>query len=268
MTLRRLTDRTALAYHRNRAHGAWFLHEAAHLEIQERLTDINRAFTSPALVTGAPKIWGPAFPMAKIVCDTERLELAPQAHDLVIHAMALHWADDPVGQLVQCRRALQPDGLCLAVAFGGQTLHELRTSLAEAEIAETGGLSPRVLPMAEVRDMGALLQRAGLALPVADTVKIPVVYDTMFHLIKDLRAMGETNALADRQKKYPSRGLFDRAAHIYQKSFGTKDGRITATFDLIFLAGWCPSEDQPKPLRPGSATHSLIEVLDKEKSER
>jgi SAM-dependent methyltransferase len=178
-----------------------FIHRSAADEIKERLKDVNRTFTAPAIVTAHPEIWAEVLPGVACVPPEPVLTLEPGAHDLVIHAMALHWADDPVGQVVQCRRALASDGLFLAAAFGGETLHELRNALAEAEIAETGGLSPRVAPMAEVRQMGALLQRAGLALPVADAHRMTVSYGDIFALMHDLRAMGETNALIDRHRK-------------------------------------------------------------------
>lgn len=262
MTQPVLTDLTALAHHRARAHrnGAWFLHEAAIFDIQERLKDVKRSFTAPAIVTGFPEIWGDVVPGAKIVPDAEVLSLESQAHDLVIHGLSLHWANDPVGQLVQARRALKPDGLFLAVAFGGQTLTELRQVLSEAEVAITGGLSPRVLPMAEMREMGALLQRAGFALPVADSLTQTVTYRDLLHLIADLRAMGETNALAARHKVTPPRGLFAQAAHLYEKNFNV-EGRIQATFEFVYLSGWAQSANQPKPLRPGSATHRLADAL-------
>lgn len=256
-----LTDRTALEAHRARAtDAAWFLHEEALDEVQERLKDVNRTFTAPAIVTGHPQVWGDVIPGAKVVPDTSVLDLTPAAHDLVIHAMALHWADDPVGQLIQCRRALAPDGLFLGVAFGGQTLHELRAVLAQAETAVMGGLSPRVAPMADIRDMGALLQRAGLALPVADSLPRRVRYTTMFRLMADLRAMGETNALAARHRRFAPKHLFAEAARIYQEHFADADG-IGATYELLFLSGWAPAETQQKPLRPGSATTRLADVL-------
>jgi SAM-dependent methyltransferase len=261
-----LTDTRALALHRCRAvsaanTGQWFLHDDAIFEVQERLIDVNRTFTDVAIVTGHPQIWHAAFPGARIVAPDDVLDLAPGTHDLVVHAMALHWANDPVGQIVQCRRALRPDGLFLSVAFGGQTLHELRAVMAEAETAITGGLSPRVAPMGDLRDMGGLLGRAGLALPVADVVTRTVTYRDLGHLIHDLRAMGETNALHQRRKTTPPRGLFERAAHIYHDSFAVEASRISATFDLVCLTGWAPSADQPKPLRPGSATARLADAL-------
>ena len=167
-----LTDRASLALHRRRAERqgmASFVHDLAADEIEERLAEVNRRFTEIAVVTGHPAVWRARFPQARIVPDDDLLDLTPGAHDLVIHALGLHWANDPVGQLVQARRALRPDGLLLCVSFGGQTLAELRAALAETEAALVGGLSPRVLPMGEIRDLGALLQRAGLALPVADS---------------------------------------------------------------------------------------------------
>lgn len=262
MTSPRLTDRAALDRNRTTRidRAAFFLHSEAQLEIKERLTEVNRTFTKPAIVTGFPDIWSDFFDGADIVPDSDTIDLAPQSYDLVIHAMSLHWANDPVGHLVQCRNALKPDGMFLAVFFGGQTLHELRAALAEAEIALTGGLSPRVVPMGEVRDYGGLLQRAGLALPVADTLPLNTTYASPLHLLHELRAMGEGNALADRRKTFAARSLFSKTAEIYERAF-EQDGRIPATFEMIFLSGWAPADSQPKPLRPGSAKTRLEDAL-------
>lgn len=261
----RLVDAPRLARARARARldRAGFLHHEATLELQERLIDVNRRFTRPAVVTPFPEVWAALVPGAHIVAPDEVLALEAGAHDLVVHAMALHWADDPVGQVVQCRRALQPDGLFLSVAFGGETLTELRQALAEAEVETLGGLSPRVAPMAEIRDMGALLQRAGLALPVADRLPKTVTYANAFALMADLRAMGETNALADRHRAPAPRRLFLRMAEIYATRFPAKDdpARIRATFELVFLSGWAPHESQQKPLRPGAAKARLADAL-------
>jgi len=258
-----LTDRSALA--RNRARSskapALFLHEQAIDEIEDRLQLVNKTFTAPAIVTGMPDIWQAAFHDATCVVDDDTLALIEGAHDLVIHAMALHWANDPVGQIIQARRALQPDGLFLAAFFGGETLHELRASLAQAEADLYGSLSPRVAPMGEIRDLGALLQRAGFALPVADSLPLTATYTSPLHLMHDLRAMGETNALTGRARKPMRRALLMRTCEIYQDSFGQEDGRIPATFELIFLTGWSPDDSQPQPLRPGSATARLADVL-------
>ena len=221
---------------------------------------VNKTFTDPAIVTPFPQVWQQSVPKAQIIPDDETLGLHEGAHDLVIHALALHWADDPVGQLIQCRRALRPDGLLIVLTFGGQTLTELRAALGQAEIEITGGLSPRVAPMGEIRDLGALLQRAGLALPVADTAPLTATYRDLFHLMSDLRAMGETNALAGRLRHPTRRAVFLRAAQLYAETFGT-DGRIPATFEIVTLTGWAPDASQPQPLRPGSAAHRLADAL-------
>ncbi len=255
-----LFDRTAVLQHRARATDeGLFLHRLSRDEIKERLNDVNRTFTNTAIVTGMPELWGANFD-AKLVPDDEVLDLEAQSHDLIIHAMCLHAANDPVGQIAQCRRALKPDGLFLGVCLGGQTLSELRACLAEAETQVKGGLSPRVAPMADIRDAGGLLQRAGLALPVADLLTQTASYQTAFHLMRDLRAMGEANALTARQKTFTSKHLFAEAARIYAESYAT-EGRITATFDLIFLSGWVPHDSQQKPLRPGSAQARLADAL-------
>ncbi len=252
-----LTDRAALSRNRDRA-TAGFLHDHALLDVQERLQEVNRTFTAPVVVTGNPAVWsvlGPCVP------DDDVLALAPNSHDLVVHALALHWSNDPVGQLVQCRRALRADGLFLAVMFGGQTLATLRTALAEAEVEVTGGLSPRVLPMGEIRDLGALLQRAGFALPVADSHFLTVGYRDAWHLMRDLRAMGEGNALAGRIRHPTRRQVLARTAELMAERAMGSDGRIKARFEIICLTGWAPDDTQPKPLKPGSAQTRLAEAL-------
>lgn len=260
-----LTDRHALSLHRRRAVAspdpAFFLLEEAADEIKERLLSVNRRFTAPVLISGFPDFWADALPDLPQSPDLPLLDLAPGSQDAVIHAMSLHWADDPVGQMVQGFRALKPDGLFLALLFGGQTLHELRACLAEAEAEISGGLSPRILPMAEIRDLGALLQRAGFALPVADSFTRKVAYRDIFHLMSDLRAMGETNALAARLRRPTSRALFLRAGEIYRQNFPATGDRIEATFEVICLTGWTPHESQQKPLRPGSARARLADAL-------
>lgn len=261
----RLTDRKALAANRARAQKmaqpADFLHQEAITEAKERLMAVNRTFDRIAIVSGWSDIWQQAFPNAHIVLDDDVLALQPKSYDLVIHAMALHWSDDPVGQLVQCRHALKPDGLFLGLFFGGQTLHELRASLAEAEAEVTGGLSPRILPMGEIRDLGALLQRAGFALPVADSLTQKVTYSDALRLMADLRAMGEGNALANRLKHPTNRMVIARAAQIYAQAFPALDGRILATFEILCLTGWAPHDSQQQPLRPGSAAQRLADAL-------
>jgi hypothetical protein len=253
-----LTDLTALARNRARARReSLFLHDLVRTEVEDRLNEVNRRFTAPVAVTPFPDLW----PGWATLPEADTLDLSPGGHDLVVHALALHWANDPVGQLVQCRHALRPDGLLIAPLLGGQTLHELRAALAEAEAEVTGGLSPRVLPMGEIRDLGGLLQRAGLALPVADGFTQEVLYRDLFHLMADLRAMGEGNALTARLRHPTRRAVFLRAAQIYQDRWGRADGRIPATFEIIVLTGWAPGEGQQQPLRPGSAAHRLAAAL-------
>ncbi|WP_417726909.1 methyltransferase domain-containing protein [Roseovarius sp.] len=258
-----LTDRTALIRNRQRAQRtpALFLHEIAADEVKDRLSLVNKTFTAPAVVTGFPQFWQTQLPEALIVPDDEVLTLEPGAHDLVIHALCLHWANDPVGQLIQARRALRPDGLMLTALFGGGTLSELRSALAQAEAEVSGGLSPRVLPMAEIRDLGALMQRAGLSLPVADSLPLSTSYANPLALMRDLRAMGESNAMTARHRGLTRRQVLNRACDIYSRAFGTGDGRIPTTFEMIFLTGWAPDASQPQPLRPGSANARLADAL-------
>jgi SAM-dependent methyltransferase len=257
-----LFERTVVQAHRTRAHeGNLFLHDIAIEEVHDRLAMVNRTFKSVAVVTPFPDLWRDRFPGATFIADDETLTLKEADFDLVVHAMCLHWANDPVGQLIQCRRALAPDGLFLGVLLGGQTLSELRSALSQAEIQVSGGLSPRVVPMAEIRDLGALLQRAGFALPVADNLTTKVRYRDMTHLMHDLRAMGETNALSNRLRRPTRRAVFEQAQTLYQAAFGTDDGRIIASFEMICLTGWAPADTQPKPLRPGSAQARLADAL-------
>ncbi len=259
----RLTDPVALMRNRMRtgANSANFIRREAAEILQERLIEVNRTFTAPAVVTPFPNDFEGLFENSKRVDATESLHLQSQAHDVVVHAMGMHWANDPLGQIIQCSRALVPDGLFIAFLFGGATLHELRTCLAEAEALETGGLSPRVAPMADIKDLGALLQRAGLALPVADSFKLEVSYNDIFALGRDLRLMGEGNALEGRLRHPSRRRVFEQAGKIYKSNFPAPEGRIRATFELVFLTGWSPDESQPKPLRPGSAKTSLARAL-------
>ncbi|HEY4345182.1 MAG TPA: methyltransferase domain-containing protein [Parvibaculum sp.] len=197
----------------------------------------------------------------RVAADEERLPFRDESFDLVASALSLHWTNDLPGALIQIRRALKPDGLFLGAIFGGETLIELRQSLAEAEIECEGGLSPRVSPFADLRDMGALMQRAGFALPVVDTDRVTVRYANVFRLLAELRGMGETNALIERRRTPLKRGTLTRAAEIYGEKFGLPDGRIPATFEIVTLTGWAPHESQQKPLRPGSATGKLADAL-------
>ena len=262
----RLTDPIARTRAQARANrigdpDAWFLHALAADEIKERLAEVNRSFTKPLVIGSRPEFLDETLENVAHQPEADRLETAQRPHDLAVHFMALHWADDPVGQLVQSRLALAPDGLFLSVAPGGQTLFELRSVLAEAEAEVSGGLSPRILPMGELRDMGALLQRAGLALPVADCVPLDLRYGTFTSLIRDLRAMGETNALDGRLRHPSRRRLFQRAEELYREHFSDDDGRLRVSVELIVLTGWAPADTQPQPLRPGSATSRLADAL-------
>ncbi len=257
-----LFDHDALAKRRERANGtAWFLHDQAIDMIHERLSEVNRQFTKIAIVGFRASEWAEALKLnAKCVPDSDILDLAEGQYDLIIHAMGMHWANDPIGQLVQMRRALSPDGLMIAAFFGGQTLSELRIAFAQAEADILGGLSPRIAPMGEIRDLGGLLQRAGLALPVADNISLNVTYENALELMHDLRAMGETNVMLARHKTPMSRALLNAMTAQYQNHF-TEQSRIYATFELIFLTGWAPSADQQKPLQPGSAQTRLADAL-------
>ncbi|UWQ14393.1 SAM-dependent methyltransferase [Aliiroseovarius sp. M344] len=258
----RLTDREQLMRNRKRATAdGLFLQSLAADEVKDRLTEVNRTFTKPAVVTGFPQVWGKIFPDAVIASDEDTLDLEVGAHDLVIHGLALHWANDPIGQLIQAKRALTPDGLFIGVMFGGQTLAELRAVLSEVEVETTGGLSPRVLPMGEIRDLGALLQRTGFALTVADSDLRSVTYQSATTLIRDLRLMGERNALEQRLKQPLSRAFLAAIDDRYAQHFPAEDGSIMASFDLVFLTGWAPDDSQPKPLRPGSAAARLADAL-------
>ena len=196
-----------------------------------------------------------------VVADAEALPFADGSLDLVVSALALHFVDDLPGLFVQVRRALMPDGLFLATMLGGDTLTELRQAFAVAESEIDGGLSPRVAPFADVRDVGALLQRAGFALPVTDSDRLTVRYGDVFALMRDLRAMGATNPLADRIRRPLKRATLLRMAQVYHERFADPDGRIRATFQLITLSGWAPHESQQKPLKPGSAKARLADAL-------
>jgi len=196
-----------------------------------------------------------------IVADEEALPLRDASLDLVVSALALQFVNDLPGALVQIRRALKPDGLFLAALLGGDTLGELRQSFAAAESEVEGGVSPRVAPFADVREMGALLQRAGFALPVTDVERLTVRYSSPFILMSELRRMGATNALAERRRTPLRRATLARMAEIYAQRFADPDGKIRATFEVIWLSGWAPHESQQKPLRPGSAQVRLADVL-------
>jgi SAM-dependent methyltransferase len=191
----------------------------------------------------------------------ESLPFAPQSLDLVVSALALQFVNDLPGVLAQLRRALRPDGLLLAAMTGGDTLTELRQAFAQAEAECEGGVSPHVAPTADLRDIGALLQRAGFALPVTDVDRVVVRYDDAFALMQDLRKMGATNVLVERRRKPLRRATLLRMAQVYAERFADPDGRIRATFEIVWLSGWTPHQSQQQPLKPGSATASLAEAV-------
>lgn len=196
-----------------------------------------------------------------VAADEETLPFADGSLDLAVSALALHAVNDLPGTLVQIRRALRPDGLFLAALLGGETLTELRQSFAAAEAEVEGGVSPRVAPFADLRDLGALLQRAGYALPVVDTDRLTVRYATAFDLMRDLRGMAMTNTLVERRRTPLKRATLLRMAEIYASRFSDPDGRLRASFDIVWLSGWAPHESQQQPLRPGSAKARLADAL-------
>jgi SAM-dependent methyltransferase len=262
-----LFDRALLAVRQRRAlrqGPATFLLERIAEDMAERLSAVVRDFADAA------DVWTPGeglrLPDARIKSLTrvapgdtplEVLQLDPESLDLVVSALALQFVNDLPGVLAQIRRSLRPDGLLLAAMIGGDTLTELRQSFAAAEVECEGGMSPRVAPFADLRDVGGLLQRAGLALPVTDVDRIVVRYDDALALMRDLRRMGASNVLVERRRAPSRRTTLLRMADIYGERFADSDGRIRATFDVIWLSGWAPHESQPKPLKPGSATASL-----------
>jgi SAM-dependent methyltransferase len=203
----------------------------------------------------------------KLVADEEFLPFAPESFDLAVCALNLQFVNDLPGVLAQMRRVLAPDGLLLAALVGGQSLRELRTCLTQAQEEIEGGASPRVAPFADLRDLGGLLQRAGLALPVVDVDSFTVRYANAFDLMRDLRGMGATNALMAGARRPLRRDVVFRAAALYQEMFADPDGRIRATFEIIWASGWAPHESQQKPLTPGSARAKLSDALG-DKSEK
>lgn len=275
-----LVDRKRRAVARAVA-GADFLMERAAEDLAERLATVGRRFEKAAAlfcVTPAARdavlASGKADEAVRIEADAAFLgggegivatpghvPLDPASIGLAVSLLSLQDENDIPGMLVQIRRALKPDGLFLGAMAGAGTLAELRESLLAAEAELSGGASPRVLPFADVREAGALLQRAGFALPVTDVETVTVRYATMFDLIRDLRAMGATNVLSGRSRKPTSREFFARAAAIYADRFSDPDGRVRATFSFIWMSGWAPDASQQKPLRPGSAQVSLAEAL-------
>lgn len=197
----------------------------------------------------------------EVTASEEAVPFSPETFDLVTSALSLHAVNDLPGALIQIRQVLRPNGLFVGALFGGETLTELRQSFAEAELEILGGISPRVAPFADVRDLGGLLQRAGFALPVSDFERTVVRYGEPVKLFTDLRMMGETNVLAERAKHPLRRAVLEAALRSYREKYSDSDGRVRATFDIIYLTGWAPHESQLKPLRPGSAKTRLADAL-------
>lgn len=278
-----LFDPQGLAAARRRAAhiadpAAGFLMERAAEDLGDRLAAVQRRFDEGAsLFSSSPlpsrvleasgkvgavvRVETEARDPGVVEAPWETVPFEPESIDLAVSLYALQAMNDIPGMLIQIRRALRPDGLFLGCMAGAGTLNELREALLAAETELSGGASPRVYPFADVRDAGALLQRAGFALPVADLETVTVRYDTMFGLMRDLRAMGAANALAARSRGPATRALFMRAAEIYAERFSDPDGRVRATFATIWLSGWAPHASQAKPARRGSATVSLSQAL-------
>lgn len=263
-----LFDRALLRARQARAERlgpATFLRDHAIADAADRLASVNRSFVD-AVDLGTPgdalgeAVRGRVASLTQVGIapdDGAPLPLPPASVDLVLSVLALQFVNDLPGVLAQVRRALRPDGLLLAAMIGGETLTELRQAFAAAEAEIEGGVSPRVSPFADVRDVGGLLQRAGFALPVVDVERLTVRYDNAFALMQDLRRMGATNLLVERRKAPTRRATLLRMAQVYGERFADADGRIRATFDIVWLLGWAPHESQPRPLRPGSAKFSL-----------
>jgi SAM-dependent methyltransferase len=260
-----LFDRDALLRHRARAarmEGDAFLLAEARGGLTERLAAVNRQFAQGVDLEGRA-----GFPPGAVswtnapLGEHDALAVAPGSADLVVSALGLHAVNDLPGVLTQIRRVLKPDGLFLGALFGGETLFELRDSFAVAEIETTGGVSPRISPFADVRDLGGLLQRAGFALPVADVERTTVLYKNFANLVMDLRRHGETNALFERSRKPLSRATVAAMLAHYRSHHADADGRLCATFDIVYLTGWAPHESQQKPLAPGSAKQRLADAL-------
>jgi SAM-dependent methyltransferase len=246
-----------------RLQGDGFLQNEALEGVKARLAPVNRPFATAlaldayaaASLQGSDTQWRSAS-----FDDDERLDVGDGGYDLAVSVLGLHRLNDLPGALVQIRRALKPDGLFVAALFGGSTLTELRDAFAQGELETTGGMSPRVAPMADIRELGGLLQRAGFALPVADVERTTVRYRELSTLVGDLRAMGESNALAAR-KPFLSRATLAASLTHYRDKHADAEGKLLATFDIIYLLGWSPDESQQKPLRPGSAKTRLADAL-------
>lgn len=269
-------DRRKIRRNRERANGqASFLHQWTMRALTDRMDVVKRRFPL-ALMIGATGIdafssdkidhlitmdLAANLPGTSIQGDEEFLPFAPQSLDAVFSCLSLHTVNDLPGALLQITHALKPDGLFIGTMLGGETLHQLRQVMIEAEDNLHGGVSPRVFPFADKPQAGALLQRAGFSLPVIESEIVTVTYENAFALMNDLRMMGEGNTILNRNKSYPGKNFFMEVARLYQEKFAESDGRIPATFEIIFLLGWAQHESQQKPKARGSATHSLADAL-------
>ena len=281
-------DRVQLRNRRNRVADKFsdhaFLIDEVGVQLAERLKDVKRSFKTAVDLGCRDGRLTPLFSRSnrienflqcdlsesmlakaegpyKLVADEEWLPFAPESIDLVISALNLHWVNDLPGTLIQIRRALRPDGLLSAAIIGGNSLTELRQALIKAESQIDGGISPRVAPFIDIQDLGALLQRAGFNLPVIDTDTITASYPNALKLMKDIKGMGESNILKQRQGNLKSRSVLITAAQHYQQMFGDSNGRISATFEILYFAGWKPHNSQQKPLKPGTAKMRLTDIL-------
>ena len=278
-------DRAAVRRHRDRAAADFAGHDFLFREIADRLgdrlQDVDRRFNSvldlgcghgapipgldtTTIITGdlSETMLRRSGRQRPVALNEEYLPFGVNAFDLAVSTLSLHWVNDLPGALIQIRHALKPDGLFLAAILGGDTLIELRRVLLEAEAETTGGTRPHTAPVADGADAGGLLQRAGFALPVVDTDTLTVTYTDMFALMRDLRGMGEANAVAARNRRFMRRDTLFAAAEKYQTLYADADGRVPATFQIIWLTGWAPHESQQKAIRPGSATARLADALD------
>jgi SAM-dependent methyltransferase len=264
-------DRNLLRMRQERARAlgpATFLLDRVASELGDRLSVVLRQFERAAdlgtptdALRGFLAASGKVGSIVDVIADEEALPFANGSLDLVVSALALQFVNDLPGTLVQIRRALKPDGLLLAALIGGDSLTELREAFAQAESEIEGGVSPRVAPFADLREMGTLLQRAGFALPVVDSDRLTVRYKTVLDLMRDLRRMGATNVLTERRRTPLKRKTLFRLAEVYAERFSDPDGRLRATFEIAWLSGWSPHESQQKPLKPGSASKRLADAL-------
>ena len=279
-------DRSALQLQRKRAANNFAAHDFLFREVAERLadrlTEVKRRFdlaidigarshhlkdllSRNLSVNNIMMLGLTREPYgSELVGSEEVLPIKGSCADLIVSNLVLHWTNDLLGTLIQCRKSLKPDGLFLAAMFGGNTLIELREVMFEVENKISTGVWPRVSPFVQLSDGAALLQRSGYNLPVADTDTITVTYSDVFSLMHDLRGMGETNATLQRIRSFSKREIFVQVADRYQELYGDNNGRIKATFQIIYLTGWAPGSSQPRPLRPGSASHRLADALDTE----